>query len=302
MPLQTRTTQCVYAETSPQIWAGTHTCTCMQDHDFEQSGPAASSAPTDAEAQQRAQRRATFNAALECLAELVMRCPPNCKAAVQHHVIPILTSYISKHQSPPPNPAALRTLYQLVSCGEHRTEIFDGFMSCLTIPALTRLLDSCLVLAGPEHRGALLATHRGSQRLYASLHVSTDAAAGAWAAEVLSVLAPLVQESQEAAEQLVTLGGLHSLADIIHEPESEPLPLSLMLDIIEVLVARGEPGVVSEVRQMLVRDGLLSPILQALRHRGLSRKAAAILTCIAEVRFAAVGDGGRCFAPAFVHC
>ena len=58
-------------------------------------------------------------------------------------------------------------------------------------------------------------------------------AAGAWAAEVLGVLAPLVQRSQEAAEQLVTLGGLHALAALIKQPASEPLPLSLMLDIIE---------------------------------------------------------------------
>jgi hypothetical protein len=107
--------------------------------------------------------------------------------------------------------------------------------------------------------------------------------ADAWAAEVLSILWPLVQESQEAAEQLVTLGGLHVLGHLIKQPESEPLPLSLMLDIIEVLVSRGDSTVVSEVRQMLVRDGLLAPLLQSLQHRGLSRKAAAILTYMVEV-------------------
>jgi hypothetical protein len=101
--------------------------------------------------QEQAQRRAAFNAALECVAELVTRCPSNCKAAVDHSIIPILTSYLSKNQNPPPNPAALRTLYQLVSCVEHRQDIFDGIMSCLTIPALARLLDTSLVLAGPAH-------------------------------------------------------------------------------------------------------------------------------------------------------
>ena len=284
------------AKRGAKLAPGAHSAAQSQDDDFELPGTAFSTAATDAEAARRAERRAAFNAALECLAELVLRCPANCKAAVQHHVIPILTSYISKHRSPPPNPAALRTLYQLVACVEHRTEIFDGFMSCLTIPALTRLLDASLILAGPEHRGATrVVCHRRRPLTRTSPASRWAPAAGAWAAEVLSVLAPLVQESQEAAEQLVTLGGLHSLADIIHEPESEPLPLSLMLDVIEVLVARGEAGVVSEVRQMLVRDGLLSPILQALRHRGLSRKAAAVLTHIAEVRRgAAVRDLRSC--------
>jgi hypothetical protein len=92
-----------------------------------------------------------------------------------------------------------------------------------------------------------------------------------------------VQESQEAAEQLVTLGGLHSLGELIKQPASEPLPLSLMLDIMEVLVSRGEPAVASEVRQMLVRDGLLAPLLLSLQHRGLSLKAVAILTHMVEV-------------------
>jgi hypothetical protein len=98
------------------------------------------------------------------------------------------------------------------------------------------------------------------------------------------VLAPLVQNSQEAAEQLVTLGGLHALSALIKQPASEPLPLSLMLDIVEVLVSRGEASVQSEVRQMLVRDGLLAPILQTLQHPGLDRKAVTILTCMVAVR------------------
>ena len=98
------------------------------------------------------------------------------------------------------------------------------------------------------------------------------------------MLAPLVQHSQEAAEQLVTLGGVHALAELIKQPDAEPLPLSLMLDIVEVLVARGEVAGRGEVRQMLVRDGLLAPILLALRHPGLNRKAVTILTHMVEVR------------------
>ena len=98
------------------------------------------------------------------------------------------------------------------------------------------------------------------------------------------MLAPLVQHSQEAAEQLVTLGGVHALAELIKQPDAEPLPLSLMLDIVEVLVARGEVAARGEVRQMLVRNGLLAPILLALRHPGLNRKAVTILTHMVEVR------------------
>lgn len=113
--------------------------------------------------------------------------------------------------------------------------------------------------------------------------MSSAPGAGAWATEVLGVLAPLIQHSQEAAEQLVTLGGLHSLAELIKQPEGEPLPLSLMLDIIEVLVSRGEAAVQTEVRQMLVRDGLLSPMLQSLRQPGLNKKTVAILTFMVEV-------------------
>lgn len=108
--------------------------------------------------------------------------------------------------------------------------------------------------------------------------------AGAWATEVLSVLAPLVQASQEAAEQLLTLGGLHALAPLLQQPEREPLPLSMMLDIVEVLVSRGDAAATEEVRQMLVRDGLLAPILHALHHHSLNRQAIAILCHMAEVR------------------
>ena len=109
----------------------------------------------DSASQAAALARATLNAALECTAELVTRCPPNCLEAVRNNIIPLLTSYVSSHRSPPPNPAALRCLYQLVTCAPHRAEIYDGIMSCLTIPALTHLLDASLVHAGPEHCGAL---------------------------------------------------------------------------------------------------------------------------------------------------
>jgi hypothetical protein len=71
--------------------------------------------------------------------------------------------------------------------------------------------------------------------------------AGAWAAEILEVLAPLVIDSREAAEQLVTLGGMHALSHLVHHPTGEPLPLSLMLDMVEALVAMGDASV--QVRQ-----------------------------------------------------
>jgi hypothetical protein len=99
-------------------------------------------------------RRATFSAALECAAELVTRAADNCLAAVHLGIIPLLTSYISAHTNPPPNPAALRILYQLVTCAPHRDEVYDGVLSCLTIPALAHLLDASLLHAGPEHCGA----------------------------------------------------------------------------------------------------------------------------------------------------
>lgn len=109
--------------------------------------------------------------------------------------------------------------------------------------------------------------------------------AGAWATEILEVLAPLVINCREAAEQLVTLGGLQALSALVHHPAEEPLPLSLMLDMVEALVALGDDCVQAEVRQMLVRDGLLQPVLQALRMPGLNRKSVAILSHMAKVRF-----------------
>ena len=39
----------------------------------------------------------------------------------------------------------------------------------------------------------------------------------------------------------------------------------------------------AEVRQMLVRDGLLQPLLQALRIPGLNRKSVTILSYMAKV-------------------
>lgn len=107
--------------------------------------------------------------------------------------------------------------------------------------------------------------------------------AGAWATEILEVLAPLVINCREAAEQLVTLGGLQALSALVHHPAEEPLPLSLMLDMVEALVALGDDCVQAEVRQMLVRDGLLQPVLQALRLPGLNRKSVAILSHMAKV-------------------
>lgn len=107
-----------------------------------------------------AQRRATFNASLECCKELVTRCPENARVAVSHGVVSIATTYIATHLNPPPNPAALRLLYQLVVCKEHSEEIYETMTSCLTIPALARLLDAALVHAGPQDRGAHL-SHTG---------------------------------------------------------------------------------------------------------------------------------------------
>ena len=107
--------------------------------------------PTAASAQ--SQRRATFNASLECCKELVTRCPANAQVAVSHGVVSIATTYIATHLNPPPNPAALRLLYQLVVCKEYCEEIYETMTSCLTIPALARLLDAALVHAGPEDRG-----------------------------------------------------------------------------------------------------------------------------------------------------
>jgi hypothetical protein len=101
------------------------------------------------------QRRATFNASLECCKELITRCPENVKVAVSHGVVSIVTTYIASHLNPPPNPAALRLLYQLVTCKEHSEDIYETMTSCLTIPALARLLDAALVHAGPQDRGTL---------------------------------------------------------------------------------------------------------------------------------------------------
>lgn len=81
----------------------------------------------------------------------------------------------------------------------------------------------------------------------------------------------------------MSLGGLHALSELIQLPSGETLPLSLMLDIIEVLVSRGDAAVQSEVRQMLVRSGLLSPLLQSLRQPGLNRKTVSILTYMVKV-------------------
>lgn len=92
-------------------------------------------------------------------------------------------------------------------------------------------------------------------------------------------------DCREAAEQLVTLGGLQALSALVHHPAEEPLPLSLMLDMVEALVALGDSCVQAEVRQMLVRDGLLQPVLQALRLPGLNRKSVAILSHMAKVPF-----------------
>jgi hypothetical protein len=59
----------------------------------------------------------------------------------------------------------------------------------------------------------------------------------------LEVLAPLVINSREAAEQLVTLGGMHALSQLVLHPTGDPLPLSLMLDMMEALVAFGDDNV-----------------------------------------------------------
>lgn len=53
-------------------------------------------------------------------------------------------------------------------------------------------------------------------------------------------MAPLVINSTEAAEQLVTLGGMHALSHLVLHPTGDPLPLSLMLDMMEALVAMGD--------------------------------------------------------------
>ena len=88
------------------------------------NGAPASPAGTSA----AAQRRAIFNASLECCTELVTRCPSNCASAVRLGIIALATSYISSHINPPPNPAALRLLYQLILCKEHAAEVYEAMM------------------------------------------------------------------------------------------------------------------------------------------------------------------------------
>ena len=102
--------------------------------------------------ERRQQSSAIFNAALECLAELVTRSADNCREAVRQRAVPLLTSYISSHTGSPPNPAALRVLHQMVTCRAHAEEIHDNIMTCLTIPALVHLLNASLLHAG-EHCG-----------------------------------------------------------------------------------------------------------------------------------------------------
>lgn len=74
------------------------------------------------------QRRAIFNASLECCCELVTRCPENCLVAVRQGIIALVTSYISAHINPPPNPVALRLLYQLILCKDHASEVYEAMM------------------------------------------------------------------------------------------------------------------------------------------------------------------------------
>lgn len=57
------------------------------------------------------------------------------------------------------------------------------------------------------------------------------------------MLAPLVINSRDAAEQLVTLGSMHALSHLVLHPTGDPLPLSLMLDMMEALVAMGDESV-----------------------------------------------------------
>lgn len=147
-------------------------------------------------------------------------------------------------------------------------------------PWLKRYCDSWLCTVSPFTASPFTASPLTGSPASAK---RTQTRAGAWATEILEVLAPLVINCREAAEQLVTLGGLQALSALVHHPAEEPLPLSLMLDMVEALVALGDDCVQAEVRQMLVRDGLLQPVLQALRLPGLNRKSVAILSHMAKV-------------------
>ena len=69
----------------------------------------------------------------------------------------------------------------------------------------------------------------------------------------------------------------------------------------QVLVSRGDDAVASEVRQMIVRDGLLAPLLATLHRRGLDRKAITALTCMATVRCSLLARCGPAHGVSCVH-
>lgn len=116
------------------------------------------------------QRRAIFNASLECCTELVTRCPANCSIAVRQGIVALVTSYISAHINPPPNPVALRLLYQLILCKEHAAEVYDAMMCAPPEPPLSMVVSTRYTVFALKQPGCDLAGHVSRSQ---PLHISS---------------------------------------------------------------------------------------------------------------------------------
>lgn len=147
------------------LWNGPERTSDCDDFATPPRDPQRSAAAV-ATAAAMAERRATFNAALDSLCELLWRSPDNCLAATKAGAVLALTGCIFSTASHlPPNPVTLQLLRALVTCDAHRETIHDTLVSCLTIPALVRLLDASLLHAPPEHRCASPLTGSGLSEL-----------------------------------------------------------------------------------------------------------------------------------------
>ncbi|KAK9823285.1 hypothetical protein WJX72_001617 [[Myrmecia] bisecta] len=193
---------------------------------------------------------AVATAAIDALATLTRNNPDNRRAAIQAGAVPALCNVLGSGEDPPVSIEVLKALYILIApdaSGYTTTELFASG----GVHALIRLLRNVLNNVPEPH-----CSH--------------------WTRELMALLYPLARRSRLVAHLLVA--EMSTISRLLTTC-TDPLSLSLALDIMEEMLVNGDRR---KAGRSMAREGAISALVRAMQVKGLGGKVVLVLAALAS--------------------